>query len=200
MVGKTGDPMTTLGSLIETYGYWLIAADSLLAGESILVLAGFSVRRGHLLVLAVLGIASVASFIGYQFYFWLGRRHGPAVFVRWPSVAESCDWINELIADYPATVIIGVRFVYGVRIAGPVLIGMSRISASRFSLLNALGAVLWASLLVGIGWVFARAAELGLDKIEQYEMWVLLGLAVGVVIAWATRRKRARWHAHAAGH
>jgi membrane protein DedA with SNARE-associated domain len=183
--------MTTLGSLIETYGYWLLAADSLLAGETIPVLAGFSVRRGHLFLLAVLGIAAVASFIGYQFYFWLGRRHGPAVFVRWPSVAESSAWINGLIADYPATVIIGVRFVYGLRIAGPVLIGMSPISASRFSWLNALGAVLWACLLVGIGWVFGRAAELGLEKIEQYEIWLLLGLAAGALIAWATRRKRA---------
>jgi membrane protein DedA with SNARE-associated domain len=52
--------------------------------------------------------------------------------------------------------------------------------------------VLWACLLAGIGWVFGRAAELGLNEIEHYEMWLLLGLAAGVVIAWWTRRNRAR--------
>lgn len=182
----------TWGALIETYGYWLLAADSLLEGETILVLAGFAVRRGHLYLFAVLGIASVASFVGNQFYFWLGRRHGPAVLARWSSVALQSDWINRLIADYPATVIIGIRFVYGLRIAGPVVIGMSPISGYRFGLLNALGAVLWACLLAGIGWVFGRAAELALDEIEHFEIWLLLGLAAAVVIAWWTRRNRAR--------
>ena len=182
----------TWGTLIETYGYWLLAADSLLEGETILILAGFAVRRGHLYLVAVLGIASVASFVGNQFYFWLGRRHGPAVLARWRSVALQSDRIYRLIAHYPAAVIIGIRFVYGLRIAGPVVIGMSQISAYRFGLLNALGAVLWACLVAGIGWVFGRAAELALDEIERYEMWLLLGLAAAVVIAWWTRRNRAR--------
>jgi membrane protein DedA with SNARE-associated domain len=182
----------TWGTLIETYGYWLLAADSLLEGETILILAGFAVRRGHLYLVAVLGIASVASFVGNQFYFWLGRRHGPAVLARWRSVALQSDRIYRLIAQYPAAVIIGVRFVYGLRIAGPVVIGMSQISAYRFGLLNALGAVLWACLVAGIGWVFGRAAELALEEIEHYEMWLLLGLAAAVVIAWWTRRNRVR--------
>ena len=179
----------TWGALIETYGYWLLAADSLLEGETILILAGFAVRRGHLYLFAVLSIASVASFVGNQFYFWLGRRHGPAVLARWRSVALQSDRIYRLIAHYPAAVIIGIRFVYGLRIAGPVVIGMSQISAYRFGLLNALGAVLWACLVAGIGWVFGRAAELALDEIEHFEMWLLLGLAATVVIAWWTSRR-----------
>lgn len=182
----------TWGALIETYGYWLLAADSLLEGETVLVLAGYAVRRGHLYLFAVLSIASVASFVGNQFYFWLGRRHGPAVLARWSSVALQSDWINRFIADYPATVIIGIRFVYGLRIVGPVVIGMSPISGYRFGLLNALGAVLWACLLAGIGWMFGRVAELALDEIKNLEMWLLLGLVAAVVIAWWTRRNRAR--------
>jgi membrane protein DedA with SNARE-associated domain len=178
----------TLGSLIEEYGYWLLAADSLLEGQTILVLAGFAARRGRLSLFAVLGIAAVASFVGNQFYFWLGRMHGPSVLVRWPSMAQQFDRIYRLFAHYPATVIVGIRFVYGLRIAGPVVIGMSPISGYRFGLLNALGAVLWACLVAGVGWVFGRAAELVLDELGPFEMWLLLGLLTAGVIAWWTRR------------
>lgn len=179
-----------LRTLIETYGYWLLAADSLLEGQMALVLAGFAVRLGYLYLFAVLGIAAVAGFLGNQFYFWLGRRHGPAVLARWPSVALQSDRIYRLIDRYPAAVIIGIRFVYGFRIAGPVVIGMSPISGYRFGLLNALGAVLWACLGAGIGWVFGHAAELALDEIQHIEMWLLLGMAAAGVIVWWIRRNR----------
>lgn len=183
----------TLGALIAKYGYWLLAADSLLEGETILVLAGFAVRRGHLYLFAVLGIAALASFVGNQFYFWLGRRHGPAVFVRWPSVAQQFDRVHRLVAHYPAAVIVGIRFVYGLRIAGPVVIGMSPIPGYRFGLLNAVGAVLWACLVAGVGWVFGRAAELALEEIRHVEMWLLLGLvSAALIVAW-TRRSRLGW-------
>lgn len=182
----------TLAPLIEEYGYWLLAADSLLEGQTILVLAGFAVRRGHLYLFAVLGIAAVASFVGNQFYFWLGRRHGPAVLARWPSVAQQFDRIYRLVAHYPAAVIVGIRFVYGLRIAGPVVIGMSPISGYRFGLLNALGAVLWACVVAGIGWVFGRAAELALDETGNFEVWLLLGLVSAAVIAGWIRRSRLR--------
>lgn len=181
-----------LGTLIETHGYWLLAADTLLEGQTILVLAGFAAHRGYLYFFAVLGIASVAGFLGDQFYFWLGRRHGPAVLARWPSVAQQSDRVYRLIDRYPAAVIIGIRFVYGLRIAGPMLIGTSPISGYRFGLLNALGAVLWACLVAGIGWVFGQAAELALGEIRHLEMWLLLGLAAAGVIAWWIRKNRAR--------
>lgn len=181
-------------TLVQGYGYWLLAADSLLEGDTMLVLAGFAVNRGYLYLFAVLGIASAAGFLGGQFYFWLGRRHGPAILARWPSVVLRADRIYRLIDRYPVAVVIGIRFVYGLRIAGPVVIGMSPISGYRFGLLNALGAVLWACLFAGIGWVFGQAAEFALGDIQHLEMWLLLGLVAGGVIVWwiRIRRNRAR--------
>lgn len=181
----------TLGTLIETHGYWVLAVGCLLEGETILVLAGFAAHRRYLDPFAVLAIASAAGFFGDQFYFWLGRRHGPAILARWPSVARQTDRVQGLIARYDAAVIIGIRFAYGLRIAGPVLIGMSPISGYRFGLLNALGAVLWACLFAGIGWVFGDAAEFALGELRHLEMWLLLGLVAAGVIAWWIRKKRA---------
>lgn len=180
----------TLATLIESHGYWVLAIGCLLEGETILVLAGFAAHQGYLNPFAVVGIAAMAGFCGDQFYFWLGRWHGTAVLARWPSVVRQADRLHRLMARYHAAVIIGVRFAYGLRIAGPVLIGMSPISGLRFGLLNALGALLWASLIAGVGWVFGRAAEAALGDIRQIEMWLLLALVAVGLMTWWIRKNR----------
>jgi membrane protein DedA with SNARE-associated domain len=180
-----------VAGLIQSYGYLALAVGSLLEGETMLIAAGFAAHRGYLDLYAVIGIAAVGGFIGDQFFFWLGRRHGPAVLVRWPSVSRQSERVHRLIERYHAPVIIGVRFAYGLRIAGPILIGMSPISALRFALLNGLGAVLWACLIAGVGWLFGHAAEIVLGKLESLEGWLLLGLFAVAAIVWWIRKDRA---------
>jgi len=182
----------TLGSLIEVHGYWVLAVGCLLEGETILVLAGFAAHRGYLDPLTVVTIASFCGFLGDQFYFWMGRRHGASVLARWPSLARQTNRVNRLLDRFHAVVIIGVRFAYGLRIAGPVLIGTTTIPWLRFALLNALGAVLWACLVAGIGWAFGEAAQVVLGEIRHLEGWLMLGLAVAAAIAWWVSRGRAR--------
>ena len=134
----------------------------------------------------------MAGFAGDQFYFWMGRRHGNFVLARWPSVAAQSEHLHRLMERYHAAVIIGVRFAYGLRIAGPVLLGMSPIKSLKFGLLNALGAAIWAVLIGGIGWVFGRAAEVALGKVQHYEGRLLLGLAVAGLMLWWFKSRRDR--------
>jgi len=182
----------TLSTLIATHGYWVLALGCLLEGETVLVLAGFAAHRGYLDPLAVVGIAALAGFAGDQFYFWLGRRHGPAVLARWPSVARQADRVHRLLERFHATVIIGVRFAYGLRLAGPLLIGTTPLPAWRFALFNAAGALLWAVLIAGLGWIFGSAAEAVLGQVRHIEGWLLLGLLAGGLLLWWIRRRRAR--------
>ncbi|WP_342132754.1 DedA family protein [Hydrogenophaga sp. OTU3427] len=129
------------------------------------------------------GPASPEQKRGDQCYFWLGRRHVTVVLGHWPRIAAQAERLNGLVARFHEAVIIGVRFAYGLRIAGPVLMGAGPIGALRFATFNLIGAVLWAVLVGGIGWVFGQAAESLLGKLQRIEGWLLLGavLAVGVV-------------------
>jgi len=179
-----------IAGLVESYGYYALAVGTLLEGETILIAAGFAAHRGYLDIFTVVGIAALGGFLGDQFFFWLGRRHGPAVLARWPSVARQSDRVHRLIERYHAPVIIGVRFAYGLRIAGPILIGTSPISSARFALLNGFGAILWAILIAGVGWLFGQAAEILIGKIEQLEGWLLLGLLAAGAITWLIRKQR----------
>jgi len=181
-----------LHALIATYGYWALALGCLLEGETLLLLAGFAASRGHLDILAVLGIAAAAGFVGDQAFFWLGRTHGPAVLARFPSVAQKSERVFRLIARYQAWVIVGVRFAYGLRIAGPIIIGTSQISPLKFAIFNAIGALIWAPLIGGIGFLFGEAASAVLGELHDIELWLLLGLAAAAGAYMLLQHLRAR--------
>ena len=177
-----------LGSLIETHGYWVLAAGCLLEGETILVLAGLAAERGYLHPLGVVVVASVTAFIGDQILFWLGRWRGPALLARWPSIAAKAGRVHELIERHHLPVIIGMRFAYGLRIPGPIVIGMSTLPALRFAVINAFGAVLWACIVGAVGWLSGAAAETVLGDIKHIEVWLFVGLVVVAATIWLVRR------------
>ncbi|HTT11078.1 MAG TPA: DedA family protein [Burkholderiaceae bacterium] len=178
--------------LIATHGYWVLAIACFLEGETVLVLAGFAASRGHLDPLGVVAVAAVAGFAGDQFFFWLGRVHGTAVLARFPPVAQQGERVFHLIERYQAWVVIGVRFAYGLRIAGPIIIGTSRISPTRFLAFNAIGAIIWAILISGVGYVFGEAAEAMLGGLQNIEAWLVFGLIALVMLVLFVQRLRAR--------
>ena len=177
-----------LGALIETHGYWVLALGCLLEGETILVLAGLAAERGYLHPFGVVVVASVTAFIGDQILFWLGRWRGPALLARWPSVAAKAGRVHDLIHEYHWLVIIGMRFAYGLRIPGPILIGTSQLPALRFAVINAFGAVLWAFVVGGLGWLSGRLAETVFGDIKHIEIWLFVGLLAVAAAIWLVRR------------
>jgi len=186
----------TLQSLIAAYGYWVLTAGCLLEGETILFLAGFAAHRGLLDPWAVWTIAATAGFLGDQIFFWLGRHHGARVLARWPSLAVHADRLKNLERRWHAVLIIGIRFAYGLRIAGPILIVSSRMSARRFAIFNAIGAAIWATLIGGLGWVFGQAAEALLGDMQNLEIWFVAAAVVVAAALWLYHRLRAaRVHA-----
>ncbi len=177
--------------LIASYGYWILALGCFLEGETILILAGVAASMGYMNPWAVLGIAVVCGFAGDQCFFWLGRNYGARILARKPSIAQKVERVHRLVEKYDAWVIVGIRFAYGLRIAGPIVIGMSNIPWRRLMLFNAIGATLWAPTIAGLGWVFGYAAERFLEQLHEMELWLLLGVVVlAALVWWWQRRKR----------
>jgi membrane protein DedA with SNARE-associated domain len=180
----------TLGPLVAAHGYWILAAGCLLEGETVVVLAGLAAHHGYLSLPAVIAVATVAATIGDQFYFWLGRWRGPWVLARWPSLVRHADRVHRLTARYHAAVIIALRFAYGLRIAGPVLIGMSGFPGLRFGVLNAIGALLWACIMALAGWWFGEAAQALLGDMKDEALWLLATLVAAGLAIWWWRTRR----------
>src|SRR5215510_7415240 len=114
-----------LAQFIPTHGYWLTFVGALLEGETMLVLAGLAANRGYLILPTLIALGAVGGFLGDQIIFALGRRYGQRMLERFPSLKRRAGQATRLVERYPELSIVAVRFIYGLRIIGPVTIGMS---------------------------------------------------------------------------
>jgi membrane protein DedA with SNARE-associated domain len=178
--------------IIRQYGYLAVFAGAFLEGESILVMAGFAAQRGYLRIEWVILLALVAGFLGDQLFFHIGRRYGDVLLQRFPALRARAYHVDQLLHRYHWLLIPGIRFMYGLRLVGPVVFGMGRVAAGRFFWLNLLGAAIWAPLIAGAGYLFGEALHLLLDDLQRYELLALALIAAFFACAWTWHRWRAK--------
>ncbi|MGJ7610051.1 MULTISPECIES: DedA family protein [unclassified Variovorax] len=166
--------------LLADYGYLAVFVGSLLEGETVLVLAGFAAHQGYLFFPWVVAVAFCGGTLGDQIFFFIGRRYGHALLRRLPRLADRAGRIDRLLLRHHAALIVGVRFMYGLRIVGPIVIGMSQVPARRFLLFNMIGAAIWAPLVAGAGFLFGRTMQGLFEGLERYE-WIAALAIVGIV-------------------
>jgi membrane protein DedA with SNARE-associated domain len=176
--------------LIENYGYLAVLIGAVLEGETVLIIAGFAAHRGYLDLGGVIVVATLGGFLGDQLFFTLGRARGRQLLARFPTIEKQSARVQALVNRYHTWLIVSVRFLYGLRVAGPVLLGMSDVSHMRFAAFNLLGALIWASLIAGAGYAFGQTVEMMLSNARRYEGEAVLVLVAIVVAVWLLRRAR----------
>jgi len=181
-----------LPALIQSYGYPLAFFGALLEGETVLTLAGLAVHRGHLAFVPVWLLAAAGGAVGDSIYFALGRHYGTAIFARFPRLAPGVGRVNRLVLRGPAIAVIGVRFLYGMRIAGPMVIGTGPMSWPRFVLLNACGALMWSACWVLAGYGLGEVAQRFVGDLAHVERRLFIGVIVVAAMAVVILRVRNR--------
>jgi membrane protein DedA with SNARE-associated domain len=182
-----------LPTLVDTYGYPMVLAGSLLEGETVVVLAGLAAHLGYLALWKVIPIAALGGFLGDQFYFFLGRRHGLAVLERFPAAKKVAPKVDALVLRYRLLAVPMLRFAYGVRTVGPVIVGASSIPAWQFAVLNLLGALVWATVIASAGYLFGQAVIGALGRAQHIEIAAFAAAVVATPLAvWAYRAMRRR--------
>ena len=182
-----------LPALIQQYGYLAVFVGSVVEGETLLVLAGIAAHRGYLSLQWVVAIAAVGAFIGDQICFLIGRRLGVSVLARGPRLEPSVARADALLARYGTVLVIGLRFTYGLRLGGTIAIGMSRMPWLRFASLNLVGALLWAPIIAGAGYLLGNAIEplLAHARYAEYGVFAVV-IIVGFTLWLLRRRARSR--------
>ncbi|MBD3822823.1 MAG: DedA family protein [Thiotrichales bacterium] len=177
----------SLTSLISEYGYWAILVGTFLEGETILVLGGLAAHSGYLDLTTVIAVAFVGSLSGDQLYFYIGRAKGMDFIEKRPRWHKPTQKVFDLLHRHQVPLILGFRFLYGLRSVTPFAIGASGISPVRFLILNAIGALIWAITIGTLGYLFGQVVESVMGEIKKYEMWLLGGIAILAVLAWLAR-------------
>ncbi|HVN78827.1 MAG TPA: DedA family protein [Terriglobia bacterium] len=166
----------TFEYLISHYGYVALVIGTFLEGETILIAAGFAAHVGYLELQWVMLAAFVGSLAGDQFYFFVGRARGRTFLHRRPAWEAKVEKVFKLFDRHRTLVVLGFRFMYGLRTVTPFAFGLSGISTSRFFILNLIGAVVWSVALALVGYLFGAAARAVMVDVRKYEHWVILGM------------------------
>ena len=190
-----------LRGYLTDYGYWAVAAALLLEnaglpvpGETILLLASFLAYSEHRLglpwiILVGVCAATVGDNLGFAIGFYGGRRllerYQKTLHIRPDVIARG----EDLFARYGAATIFVARFIAGMRIVAGPLAGVLRMSWRKFLLFNFLGAVLWVSVIAGVGYLFGKHWEALVDLVQDANLAVAVAVVIVVAFFWWRRRR-----------
>ena len=133
-----------LKSIVRNYGYYGILLLTFLEGETIVIIAGLMSASVGMDPKLIALSAFCGSFTSDQLMFSLGKYKGEAVLKYFPRIARNADKAKGLFKKYDTALILGFRFVYGVRNVTPIMLGISGVSHVKFFVLNLIGASVWA--------------------------------------------------------
>ena len=178
--------------LVLQLGYVTLFIGTFLEGESVLALAGVAASYGYLTFGYVVAVAALGAFLGDQACFFIGRRYGASILARYPKLAAKAPRVERLVRRWDAPAVIVLRFLYGLRIAGPIVIGSFGISPWRLALFNAIGALIWAPLVAGIGYMAGYALEAWIGRLKHVQIGLLMAVLVAGGIVWLVLQARRR--------
>ena len=178
-----------LQQFVLDYGYLALFIGTFLEGETILVIAGFLASSDLLELPWVIITAFLGTFAGDQTFFYLGRYKGIAFLEKRPTWHKKTDKVFEMLHRHQIKVVLGFRFLYGIRNVTPFVIGASRMNPGKFFLLNFMGALVWAISVGYLGFEFGHLAESMIGQAKKYEIYILGGIvAIGAFLFWRSTR------------
>jgi membrane protein DedA with SNARE-associated domain len=172
-----------LKSLAPYLGILVAAA---IEGELVYVTAVVLAYKGQLDALAVLFSGSVGGWVGDQFWFYAARGPLSTWLNRFEKIARRQRAIQNRMHRHATKLILGVRFLPGLRIAIPVACAYSGVTAIRFSGLSFISALAWAS---GIMFIIVELGASSLSALGVKTWWTPVIPAVIVVLffRWLSR-------------
>jgi membrane protein DedA with SNARE-associated domain len=189
--------MQRLIDLLIRHGYtivfgWVLAEQIglPLPAEPFLLASGGVAGTGRLSLPLILLAASAASLIADTMWYWLGRLVGMRVIgwlCRITLEPDSCVRRTErAFAGRGARTLVIAKFIPGLNTAAPPLAGVLRMPLSQFVGYSAVGAVVWASAWVGLGFVFSAQLEQAADYAARLGngLIVLVVAAIAGYIGW----------------
>jgi membrane protein DedA with SNARE-associated domain len=152
----------TVAQLVSAHGYWVVAAFVALEsmgipvpGETALVTAGIYAGTTHRMNIAfVIGAAAMGAIVGDNVGFWIGRRFGHGLLVRYgPRLRISTGDIKlgqYLFMRHGGKVVFFGRFIAVLRTLAALLAGINSMPWASFLFFNATGGVVWSGVF-GVG-------------------------------------------------
>jgi membrane protein DedA with SNARE-associated domain len=169
--------------------------------ELVMPPAGYLAAKGGMNIFLALACGTAGSVIGAYANYLVASRLGRWVFVRygrWVFLTEgSLERTERFFASHGEIATFVGRLFPVLRHLISIPAGIARMRLDRFFLYTALGAAIWCSVLLGIGWLIGTAGgSLARDVVALYTRHAVLAMVpltvalVGGYVWWHRRRSR----------
>lgn len=147
-----------------------------LPGDSLLFLAGTFAAIGSLNIFLLILVCFVAAILGNSSNYLIGRYFGDrALNIKFRSKVlikkEYLDKTHAFYEKYGPNTLIITRFVPIIRTISPFVAGVAKMTYTKFTTYNIIGALLWVPVMTLLGYLFGNNAFVK----EHFEM-VALGI------------------------
>ncbi len=196
--------LNRMAGFLLRHGYVVLFAAALcdqlgapVPAAPLLVGAGVLARSGRLALPQIVALSVLASMVGHSVWFWAGRMRGGTVLrliCRISIEPDSCVRRTEdLFTRYGGRALVAAPWVPGLAVVAAPLAGLSGMSWKRFLALDALGALIWASIYATLGFVFGPELILAFNAALRMGSWFALGVgvALGLWLGWKIAQRRA---------
>jgi len=210
------DPKTVIEDIARALGAWTYALVGLMAfletgafvglvapGETVVIAGGVVAGQGEIELIPLIGLVWTCAVLGDSTSFYIGHRlgrrflerHGPRVKITPERLAQ----VESYLGRHGGKTIVVGRFIGLVRALAPFIAGSSGLPFRRFIPYSIVGTGLWATTFCVLGYVFWQSFDQVAHLAGQAVLGfgVVVGLVVGVVVAYRRRRRIGEWlHAH----
>ena len=162
--------------LIQDWGYVALFLYSFGGGFVGLIFAGVLSYAGDLNIYVSILVAGISNFLGDQFLFFLARKNKNYAKDMMKKYGRKIALAHLLMKKYGSFVIFVQKYIYGIKTLVPLAMGITKYSALKFTIFNAMAAILWACV---IGYASFTAGEFILNLSEDFKY---VGLFTVVVI------------------
>lgn len=183
----------TIEGLVARYGLGALVVGAALEGETVAMIGGMMAHRGIYPLPLAWGAVLFGTLAADQGYFFAGRlfRDRPRM-VRLRATAAFAK-AQAMFERNPVVFVMLFRFLYGLRTVSPAVVGASGFPPLRFFALNAIAALVWSILFVGLGYAFGLGLEEAFGRDLKWREWLpylLVPVALGVVWKLVRRKRR----------
>lgn len=181
-----------LMSYLEHISYFWMLIAFMLAGyiiplpeEIVLIIAGYLAAVGYTNLYTTIFVAIAGLFIGDCIIYKLSK-HGSKIILKIKEklLQEKVDKFSKLLEEHEGKTIFITRFIIGLRIMGPILAGSHKTNFAKFIFFNILAILIYAPLLVLLGYHFHNQILIFVSKIMAVRhsiavaIWIILGYLI----------------------
>jgi membrane-associated protein len=178
-----------LFDLCTLYGAWIygilflvifcetgLVVTPFLPGDSLLFAIGSLAAIGAMRVEFAIPLLMAAALTGDNTNYWIGRKAGPKVFSQEKSRLfnkKYLDRTNRFYDKHGKITVVLARFLPIIRTFSPFVAGIGRMTYRTFLLFSIMGALLWVTLFVLVGYFFGN-----IPFIKEHFSLVILALVL----------------------